>query len=196
LPGLVGVDARDCTFEVAQHCIERRYQRGPPRNHYIVEPLASRPRHDVIGRRAQSPANAVAFYGVAGLLCNGQPDPRPSPIAAIARLNEERSRVRPRAACGSEEIRASLEAIHGRCVQQPSGGQALASACAAGGKHLSPVLRAHSGTEAMSALADEFARLKGPFHGPDSAVISLDTPTKQGASAAPRRLAAYMCAPP
>jgi hypothetical protein len=121
LPGLVSVDARDGSFEVAQHGIERRYQCGAPRYHYIVEPLASRPRHDVIGRRPQSPANAIALHGVAGLLCDGQPDPRTSAIAAVTRLDEERCRMRPCAACRSEEIRASLEAIHGRCAQQSSG---------------------------------------------------------------------------
>jgi hypothetical protein len=56
------MDARDGAFEVAQDRLEWGNQRGAPRHNYIVKPLASRPRHDVIGRRPQSPANTIALY--------------------------------------------------------------------------------------------------------------------------------------
>jgi hypothetical protein len=49
----------------------------------------------------------------------------------------------------------------------------------------------------MPALANDLARLIGPLHGSElRSQISPDLPTKQGAFAAPRRLAAYMGAPP
>jgi hypothetical protein len=46
-----------------------------------------------------------------------------------------------------------------------SGRKALAAAGAAGSNNLHTTIGGHTGAEAMTALADEFARLICPFHG-------------------------------
>src|SRR5215470_2953955 len=54
-----------------------------------------------------------------------------------------------------------------------SGAQPLASARAPGGHHLAPALGRHAGTETVTALAHQLARLIGPLHGVISAAIAF-----------------------
>ena len=161
------------TREIRGQSDKWNFEPGPPPNHDIIVPRlqASRGRkpHDFPELAAQ----AVALDRAADLARHGEAHAHRSAVAAAAFLDNESGRrdARPRRG-GSQEIPASLQTFdRHRKYPQSTGGkrgsctQALAAAGPAGVEHLAAARRRHAGTEAVTALAHELARLIGPLHG-------------------------------
>jgi len=81
-------------------------------------------------------------------------------------LHDERSTARPRAIGNGEEVGPLPSPIHDEISGKPgSGAQTLAAPGAARGEHLAAASSRKAGTEAVTALAHQFAGLKSPLHG-------------------------------
>ena len=65
------------------------------------------------GAVAQSPSDAIALHGVAGLPGHREADPRRGMVATVARLHHEGGQGHARARGCSEKISASFQPLHG-----------------------------------------------------------------------------------
>jgi hypothetical protein len=134
---------------------------------YRIEPL-----HQF----AKPAPDTIALGGVAVLFGNGEADPDRAAVlaakvlavkaSAVKALQDERGAIHPRAIGNGEEIRSLPQPIHDEIPKgSGSGAQTLAAAGAAGGENLAAAGRGETGTEAVTALAHQFAGLISPLHG-------------------------------
>jgi hypothetical protein len=116
---------------------------------------------------AKPAPDTIALGGVAVLFGNGEADPDRAAVVAASALQDERGAIRPRAIGNGEEIRPLPQPIHDEIPKRGSGlgAQTLAAASAAGGEDLAAAGSGEAGTEAVAALAHEFAGLISPLHG-------------------------------
>ena len=105
---------------------------------------------------AQPAPDAIALGGVAVLFGNGKADPDRAAVVPAAALQDERGTIHPRAIGNGEEIRPLPQPIHDEIPKRGSGSGAQTLAAAGGGE---------TGTEAVTALAHQFAGLISPLHG-------------------------------
>jgi hypothetical protein len=117
--------------------------------------------------------DTVAFRRGSILLGNGEAYPNRTIVVASAALHDKSGSAGPRAIGNGEEVRPLPKPIHDeislRAAQPGLGAQALAAARAACGENLAAARRGEAGTEAMAALAHQFAGLICPLHGSFSA---------------------------
>ncbi len=107
-----GVYAAERPFEVLHHPFKRQTERRAASDQHVV---VARP-HASLRREPndlpQAALHTVAFNRVADLLGDGKSDARRSRFVALARLKHKARNGRPRAGCGSEEVRALPQPIH------------------------------------------------------------------------------------
>lgn len=116
-----GVNAAKRGFELVQHVAERQDERRPSPDQHII---MARPQTIGLGctlrriRRQshhlpQSPADAVAFHGIAHLFRYGEPDTNRAIVAAPTRLQNERPSRCPHPAGGGTKIAPPSQPLHG-----------------------------------------------------------------------------------
>jgi hypothetical protein len=143
-----------------------------------------RHRVEALHQFAKPAPDTIALGGGAVLLGNGKTDPDRTFIVAAAALQDESRAVYPRAIGNGEEIRPLPQPIHDEIPKRASpgsGAQTLAAASAAGGEDLAAAGGGEAGTEAVAALAHQFAGLISPLHGffsADRAICLLNSESK------------------
>jgi len=117
----------------------------------------------------EPPAHAVAFDSAAHLLGNGKPDPYRTAVATAALLhNKPRRRNMGSGGC-SNKIVPSPQSFHCTDILLSARRLLCAKPLAATRStridHLTPAVGRHAGSEAMTALAHQLARLISALHG-------------------------------
>src|SRR5690606_22174805 len=112
-----------------------------------------------ISERLGASLRGLALAGVQGFM---QPVPITCPVTLLRPCARVAGAGRP--GRGYTVPVLSIPLFRSGLRRNRSGGQPLASARPAGGEHLAPALGRHARTETVAVLADEFARLIGPFH--------------------------------
>jgi hypothetical protein len=157
---------RERYAQIVEHGGEVARERVPSADQYIVMMGLHRHRVEPLHQFAKPAPDAIALGGVAVLFGNGEADPDRAAVVAAAALQDERGTIRPRAIGNGEEIRPLPQPIHDEIPKGPgSGAQTLAAAGAAGGENLAAAGSGETGTEAVTALAHQFAGLISPLHG-------------------------------
>ncbi|MBM7486129.1 hypothetical protein ACVWWI_000752 [Bradyrhizobium sp. USDA 3686] len=158
---------RERYAQIVEHGGEAARERVPSADQHIIMMGLHRHRIEPLHQFAKPAPDAIALGGVAVLFADGEADPDRAAIVATAALQDERGAIHPRAIGNGEEIRSLPQPIHDEIPKRGSGSgaQTLAAASAAGGEHLSAAGRGETGTEAVTALAHQFAGLISPLHG-------------------------------
>jgi hypothetical protein len=168
--------------EFPHHVAEWRFQRCPPPNQNIIvagkkRRAKFRPRHEADDLTQTAP-DAVSFHRIADLARHGKTDPGRAGRRTRARLEHKAAGRRPRAFGGSLKVRPAFQPFHATDFKpslksnwQPtrpnerSRAQFFAPLRAPRSQDLAAALGRHAGAKAVTALAHQFARLIGPFHG-------------------------------
>jgi hypothetical protein len=163
---------RERHAQIVEHGGEAARERVPSADQHIIMMGLHRHRIEPLHQFAKPAPDAIALGGVAVLFGDGEADPDRAAIVvvkalAVKALQDERRTIHPRAIGNGEEIRPLPQPIHDEIPKRGSGSgaQTLAAAGAAGGEHLSAAGRGETGTEAVTALAHQFAGLISPLHG-------------------------------
>jgi hypothetical protein len=158
---------RERHAQIVEHGGEAARERVPSADQHIIMMGLHRHRIEPLHQFAKPAPDAIALGGVAVLFGDGEADPDWAAIVATAALQDERGAIHPRAIGNGEEIRSLPQPIHDEIPKRGSGSgaQTLAAAGAAGGEHLAAAGRGETGTEAVTALAHQFAGLISPLHG-------------------------------
>jgi hypothetical protein len=162
--------------EIIDHGREIALQRGSPANYHII---ARRWRGDDIGvlhHFAKPAAHAIALGGGADFLGDCEAYADGTNIVTRARLHDEGGPGDTGTLSGGDEIRAFFQPVHDvnrRIGAAGSGAQTLAATCATRGENLAAASRRETGTEAVTALAHQFAGLISPLHGRSPLLGSL-----------------------
>jgi hypothetical protein len=158
---------RERYAQIVEHGGEGARERVPSANQHIIMMGLHRHRIEPLHEFAKPAPDAIALGGVAVLFGNGEADPDRAAVIAGTALQDERRTVHPRAIGNGEEIRPLPQPIHDEIPKRGSGSgaQTLATAGAAGGENLAAAGSGETGTEAVTALAHQFAGLISPLHG-------------------------------
>jgi len=165
------MDPGERGIELLPHLCERQRQCSAPTDQHIIMTVA----HLAFGREPdhlpQSPPHSIALYRVADLPRHRKTDPCHTVVAARSRLQHESTGGRPLAPRRSAEVGAAGQPIHRlrMGVRARSRAQPLAPVRPARCQHFATAFGRHAGAKAVAALAHQFARLIGPFHGMVSA---------------------------
>ncbi len=164
--------ALQCSREIHGHFDKWNLQPGAPSDEDIVAAGIQASRGGKPHEFPQLPAQAVAFYRAANFPRHREADARWPAVAATALLDDKSRRRNAGSSGGGQEIPASLQPLHGADTPLSLAGgparsrtETLAPARPAGIEDLAAARRRHAGTEAVTALAHELARLIGPLHG-------------------------------
>ncbi|MET4273797.1 hypothetical protein ABIB68_002102 [Bradyrhizobium sp. F1.2.2] len=163
---------RERHAQIVEHGGEVARERVPSADQHIIMMGLHRHRIEPLHQFAKPAPDAIALGGVAVLFGDGEADPDRAAVVSVKALTvkalqDERGTIHPRAIGNGEEIRSLPQPIHDEIPKRGSGSgaQTLAAAGAAGGEHLSAAGRGETGTEAVTALAHQFAGLISPLHG-------------------------------
>jgi hypothetical protein len=168
---------RERHAQIVEHGGEAARERVPSADQHIIMMGLHRHRIELLHQFAKPAPDAIALGGVAVLFGDSEADPDRAAVvsaevlavkaSAVKALQDERGAIHPRAIGNGEEIRSLPQPIHDEIPKRGSGSgaQTLAAAGAAGGEHLSAAGRGETGTEAVTALAHQFAGLISPLHG-------------------------------
>jgi hypothetical protein len=158
---------RERYAQIVEHGGEAARERVPSADQHIIMMGLYRHRIEPLHQFAKPAPDAIALGGVAVLFGNGEADPDRAAVVAATALQDERGTIHPRAIGNGEEIRSLPQPIHDEIPKRGagSGAQTLAAACAACGENLAPAGSGETGTEAVTALAHQFAGLISPLHG-------------------------------
>jgi hypothetical protein len=115
------VNPAERRFEFPQHVAERKDERGPARDQHVImaRPQTIGPGCTLRRIRSQfhhlpqSPADAVAFNGIAHLFRYSESDTHRAIVAAPTRLQSERPSRCPQPAGGGTKIAPPSQPLHG-----------------------------------------------------------------------------------
>jgi hypothetical protein len=164
--------------QILHHVTERAAQCSAAPDQYVIMAGLQRVYARQSHHFTQAAPHAVALHGISDLPRYGEPDAHRVTIGAAACLQHESCRRRPHCTGGCPKINPALQPLHGTQAWlgrlQPeqvsaeatqSGTQALTPMSAAGCHDLPAAFGRHAGAKAVAALAHQFTRLIGPFHG-------------------------------
>jgi hypothetical protein len=179
-----GVDSLERRGKVVHHGVELGPQRRRPPHQHVIVAGAKRFGGGNANQFAQAPPHAVAFHGIADLLGDRESHTWWSSLGAPARLQDEGACRRACASCGilggGPKVTPAFQPLHKTDIRtvlnrnRDSGSssgafgsstQSLTATRPPRGQNPAPALGGHAGAKAMAALAYQFARLIGPFHG-------------------------------
>lgn len=163
---------RERYAQIVEHGREVARERVPSADQHVIMMGLHRHRIEPLYQFAKPAPDAIALGGVAVLFGDGEADPDRAKVVAakalaVKALQDERGTTHPRAIGNGEEIRSLPQPIHDEIPKRGSGSgaQTLAAAGAAGGENLAAAGSGETGTEAVTALAHQFAGLISPLHG-------------------------------
>ena len=164
---VASVQARHRARKFRDHPAKRHGERCLAADQHVVMSGLRQKRGMSAHEVAQSPPHPVAHNRIADLARDREAEPSRGTIAPFSCLQHERPGRNLRALGGGEEIRPLLQTLHWvcRCAARASGAEPLASTRAPGAQHLAATFGGEAGAETVTALAHQFARLIGPFHG-------------------------------
>lgn len=201
------VDSLERRGKVVHHGVELGPQRRWPPHQHVIVAGAKRFGGSNANQFAQAPPHAVAFHGIADLLGDRESHTGWSGLGAPARLQDEGACRRACASCGilggGPKVTPAFQPLHKTDIRtvlnrnRDSGSssgafgsstQFLTATRPARGQNPAPALGGHAGAEAMAALAYQFARLIGPFHG-ESPLRDIPAALRLASGPKPPRLA-------
>lgn len=163
---------RERYAQIVEHGREVARERVPSADQHVIMMGLHRHRIEPLYQFAKPAPDAIALGGVAVLFGDGEADPDRAKVVAakalaVKALQDERGTTHPRAIGNGEEIRSLPQPIHDEIPKRGSGSgaQTLAATGAAGGENLAAAGSGETGTEAVTALAHQFAGLISPLHG-------------------------------